>query len=343
MMPLPSKIIVNRFSAMGDVAMAASVLKEFCVQYPDVQLIMVSRPFFQAFFEDIPQITFHPFDPKGKHKGILGIRQLKQELDQYQATAVADLHYNLRSRILGFLFRLSGIRVVGLDKGRKEKKQLTRTVDKVLKPLRQTTERYADVFRKLGFTVHLSHKRIPRKEQLPQMARAMFADEGAAKIGIAPFAQHPYKVFPLAKMGKVIQMLSEKGYETFIFGGSSEEKKIATQWESQFRNVHNTIGLFTLREELAIISNLNLMISMDSSGMHMASLMGIRCLSIWGATHPFAGFLGYGQVLEDCIQVDHPNRPGSVYGNKPCDCDGIEAIDLVTPEMVIDKIGISGI
>ncbi|MGJ1369094.1 glycosyltransferase family 9 protein [Sphingobacterium spiritivorum] len=343
MMPLPSKIIVTRFSAMGDVAMVASVLKEFCVQYPDVQLIMVSRPFFRAFFDEIPQITFHPFDPKGKHKGILGIRQLKQELDQYQATAVADLHYNLRSRILGFLFRLSGTRVVGLDKGRKEKKQLTRTVDKVLKPLRQTTERYADVFRKLGFTVHLSHTRITRKEQLPQMARAMFADEGTAKIGIAPFAQHPYKVFPLAKMGKVIQTLSEKGYETFIFGGGNEEKKIAAQWESQFRNVHNTIGLFTLKEELAIISNLNLMISMDSSGMHMASLMDIRCLSIWGATHPFAGFLGYGQVLEDCIQVDHPNRPGSVYGNKPCDCDGIEAIDLVTPEMVIDKIGISGI
>lgn len=343
MMHLPSKIIVTRFSAMGDVAMVASVLKEFCVQYPEVQLIMVSRPFFRAFFEEIPQITFHPFDPKGKHKGILGIRQLKKELDQYQATAVADLHYNLRSRILGFLFRLSGTRVVGLDKGRKEKKQLTRTVDKVLKPLRQTTERYADVFRMLGFHVHLSHTRIPRKEQLPQMARAMFADEKTAKIGIAPFAQHPYKVFPLAKMGKVIQTLSEKGYETFIFGGGNEEKKIATQWESQFRNVHNTIGLFTLKEELAIISNLNLMISMDSSGMHMASLMGIRCLSIWGATHPFAGFLGYGQVLEDCIQVDHPNRPGSVYGNKPCDCDGIEAIDLVTPEMVIDKIGISGI
>ncbi|WP_115168747.1 glycosyltransferase family 9 protein [Sphingobacterium spiritivorum] len=343
MMPLPSKIIVTRFSAMGDVAMVASVLKEFCVQYPDVQLIVVSRPFFRAFFEEIPQITFHPFDPKGKHKGILGIRQLKKELDEYQATAVADLHYNLRSRILGFLFRLSGTRVVGLDKGRKEKKQLTRTVDKVLKPLRQTTERYADVFRKLGFTVHLSHTRITQKERLPQMARAMFADEETPKIGIAPFAQHPYKVFPLAKMGKVIQILSEKGYETFIFGGGSEEKKIAAQWESQFRNVHNTIGLFTLKEELAIISNLNLMISMDSSGMHMASLMGIRCLSIWGATHPFAGFLGYGQVLEDCIQVDHPNRPGSVYGNKPCDCDGIEAIDLVTPEMVIDKIGISGI
>jgi len=80
------------------------------------------------------------------------------------------------------------------------------------------------------------------------------------------------------------------------------------------------------------------MLSMDSSGMHMSSLAGTRSLSIWGATHPYAGFIGYGQSNDDCIQVEHPNRPSSVYGNKPCNCDGIEAIDLVTVEMIIVKV-----
>ncbi len=337
-MSIPANIVVTRFSAMGDVAMVASVLKELLKQYPDIRIIMVSRPLFRAFFEDVTGVTFHPFDPKGKHKGLTGLRKLKIELDTYQADAVADLHFNLRSRILDMLFRLSGIQVQQLDKGRKEKKQLTRFPNKVLKALKSTPERYADVFRQLGLSLTLSGQLAKVVKPLPPMALALFADEESKKIGIAPFAQHSYKVFAITKMEKVVQYLSEAGYDVYIFGGGGSEKVVAEKWENQFTRVHSMIGKFKLNEELAIIANLDLMISMDSSGMHMASLMGIRCLSIWGATHPYAGFLGYGQHYEDCIQVDHPNRPNSVYGNKPCICDGIEAIDLITEEMIIQRI-----
>ncbi|UZJ66115.1 hypothetical protein OKW96_08540 [Sphingobacterium sp. KU25419] len=60
-MALPSKIIVTRFSAMGDVAMVASVLKEFAEQYPTVSIIMVSRPLFQAFLKEYPISNFIVF------------------------------------------------------------------------------------------------------------------------------------------------------------------------------------------------------------------------------------------------------------------------------------------
>jgi ADP-heptose:LPS heptosyltransferase len=159
-------------------------------------------------------------------------------------------------------------------------------------------------------------------------------------IGIAPFAQHPYKVWPLHKMEDTIRVLVKNNYSVFIFGGGNHEKEIAEAWSRNHTGVYNTIGKYNIRKELDIIANLDLLLSMDSSGMHMASLVGTRCLSIWGATHPFAGFLGYGQSMADCIQVEHPNRPSSIYGNKPCDCDGIEAIDLVTSEMVIRKLAL---
>jgi ADP-heptose:LPS heptosyltransferase len=80
------------------------------------------------------------------------------------------------------------------------------------------------------------------------------------------------------------------------------------------------------------------MLSMDSAGMHMASLMGLPVVSIWGPTHPYAGFLGYGQSLTDCIQIDHPNRPNSIYGNKPCLCGVYPCIDLISPESVVNKV-----
>lgn len=331
------RIIVTRFSAMGDVAMVASVLKEFQQQHQDTEIILVSRKLFSAFFEHIPRVKFHTFEPKHKHKGLGGIYSLFKELKAYKADFVADLHNNLRSRALGFLFKMLGYKVEILDKGRKEKAELTRATNKIKKQLKLTTERYADVFRKLGFSIQLSHLLVKEHRLIPTQYLGILASD-KKKVGIAPFAQHRYKVFPLQKMEEVIQYLSSHDYETFIFGGGEQEKSIAENWSRHYPAVRNTIGEFSVSQELDIIAHLDLMLSMDSSGMHMASLMGTRCLSIWGATHPFAGFLGYGQSMADCIQVEHPNRPSSAYGNKPCDCDGIEAIDLVTSDMVVNRI-----
>jgi len=331
------RILVTRFSAMGDVAMVASVLREFQEQHTDTEIIMVSRKFFSAFFEDIPRLIFHPIDPKVKHKGIPGLIKLFNELKKYKADQVADLHNNLRSRFLDILFRTSGFQVKILDKGRAEKKALTRKQNKVFKQLKLTTERYADVFRDLGYTLNLDHQLVKQHRLIPQGMMHILASN-AKKIGISAFAQHSYKVLPLNKMTEVIKYLSENGVQVVLFGGGNVEKEVTENWEKQFPNVHSIVGKYSLSQELDIIAHLDLMISMDSSGMHMASLMGIPCISIWGATHPYAGFIGYGQKMEDCVQVEHPNRPNSVYGNKSCLCDGIEAIDLLTSEMIISKV-----
>ncbi len=330
-------IIILRFSAMGDVVMAASVLREFTSQYPEVPIIMVSRETFKPFFEGIAGIRFHSFLPKNTHKGLSGLRKLYRELRAYHPLAIADLHGNLRTRLLSFFFRLSGIPVAKIDKGRKEKAALIREKNKVLKPLKRTTERYADVLRSLGYPFTLSYKLTKHPLPLPETAKRYFADRHSLKVGIAPFAQHSYKIYPYPKMEEVIAWLVNTGATVFVFGGGAAEKTIAGQWQARFPGVHNLIGNFSLRQELQILSNLDVMLSMDSAGMHMASFTGVRTLSVWGPTHPYAGFLGYGQQEEDCVQVAHPARPNSVYGNKPCYCDGIPAMDLIDPGMIIAK------
>lgn len=336
-MPEKVRLLVLRFSAMGDVAMVASVLKEFIEQHPEVEIVMVSRGAFKAFFEDIDKVIFHPFDPKTKHKGILGIYKLYLELSQYKPFAVADLHDHIRSRLLCALFRLTRIKIKRIDKGRADKQALTRKTNKVLKPLLHTTERYADVFRALGFEFNLSHQLKKQNKNLPLGARNLFSNN-KRKVGIAPFAQHEFKMYPLQLMEEVISQLSSEGFQLFIFGGGVKEREIADGWERKFTSVVNLIGKFSLADELAIISNLEVMLTMDSSGMHMASLEGIPTISIWGPTHPYAGFLGYGQQFSDCLQVEHPSRPNSVYGNKPCLCGDVPCISLVNPAQVVKKI-----
>lgn len=337
-MSLTKKIIVLRFSAMGDVAMVASVLKEFADQNPNVEIIMVSREAFKPFFNGITNLTFHPIYPKTLHQGISGLFNLFKELRSYKPTAVADLHDNLRSRVISTFFRFTGVDIKRIDKGRSEKKALTRTNNKIFKPLRKTVDRYADVFKELGFSVNLSHKIYKNSQKIPHHAARFFKNKTTKKIGISPFAQHNYKIYPLDKMEQVISALSNLGYELFIFGGGKSEKVQAEKWQKTYSNTHNIIGEFNLSEEMSIISNLDLMLSMDSAGMHIASLVGIPVISIWGPTHPYAGFLGYGQLEEDCVQVDHPNRPNSIYGNKPCLCGVQNCMDLIESKTIVNRI-----
>jgi len=190
-MSLPLRIIVTRFSAMGDVAMVASVLKEFCQQHPTVEIIMVSRPFFAPFFDGIKNVKFHAIEPKTTHKGLFGLIRLKNELAQYGADAVADLHFNLRSRILDVLLSLSGIKIKQLDKGRAEKKALTRKEHKVKHPLKLTVERYADVFRALGFHFELSHKLASNLQDVPKAAFSMFSNFERKKNWYRSFCATP--------------------------------------------------------------------------------------------------------------------------------------------------------
>jgi ADP-heptose:LPS heptosyltransferase len=335
-----SKILVIRFSAMGDVAMTAPVIREFAQHYPQTAIVMASRGLYKPFFNDIDQLQFHAFDPKVKHKGFVGLFRYFRELKKYDITAVADLHSNLRSTILSVLFFLSGTKVCRLNKGRKEKKQLTRKVNKVLIPLKLNTERYADVFRKLGFPFKLSHQltRSAATEITPLLAPFTGIEKTQKWIGLSPFAQHAQKVYPLEKTTFVLMKLAELGYKIFVFGGSAAEQTIAEDWESKSPNITSVINKINLEAELQLISHLDLMISMDSSGMHLASLKGVPVISIWGATHPYAGFMGYGQSMNDAVQIELECRPCSIYGNIPCFRGDFACMNNLSPLVVIEKV-----
>jgi ADP-heptose:LPS heptosyltransferase len=338
-MPQPAKILVLRFSAMGDVAMTVPVLQELLANYPNITLVVVSRKAFEPFFTGIPNIEFHAFEPKTKHKGLLGIYRLFKELRSYKATALADLHQNLRSNVLSRLFWFTGLSIATLDKGRAEKRALTRKENKEFVPLKSSTQRYADVFATLGFPFTLKNTLTKQPEVLNQATLKISGKKGAQKwIGVSPFAQHSQKVYPLDKMEKVLTALTADGHRIFVFGGGQEEQVIAEKWALTNENITSLIRKLNLSEELNLISNLDVMLSMDSSGMHLASLKGIPVVSVWGATHPNAGFLGYGQNLANCIQVDLSCRPCSIYGNTPCYRGDFACMNQLSESRIIQKI-----
>jgi ADP-heptose:LPS heptosyltransferase len=328
-----------RFSSMGDVAMTVPVLKALLDQNPQVTVTYVSRPAFAEFFAGIPRLNFFAADVKDEYDGFTGLLNLKSHLQKAgKYDAVADLHNSLRTKILRRLFRFSGIKGKYVDKGRAEKKLLTRFPYKVLKPLKRTHERYADVFRELGFKIDLDYQLTNNPQPLTSDITAVTGIKEQAWVGITPFAQYNGKTYPIEKMGEVIGALSTQNVKVFLFGGSPLDQEICAAWEAKYANVTSVIRKLNMQQELVLISQLNVMLSMDSAGMHLASLTGTPVVSIWGATHHYAGFLGYGQSEDNIVANDIECRPCSVYGNKPCFRRDYACLYNVEPQTVVDNL-----
>ena len=333
-------ILVIRFSAMGDVAMTVPVIKALLEQHPELKITYVSRPEFAVFFSGTPGLCYYPVDFKDQYKGFAGLLKLfwgLKKLDNYDA--LADLHDNLRSKMIRKLFRVTGLKCAWIDKGREEKNLLTRFPNKIIRPLKQTTERYADVFRTLGYPLVLDHQLKRETVLVTTELEAIIGFKDKKWIGIAPFAKHKGKIFPLFKMEEVIRAFTNINVKIFLFGGSELEKEICEQWEKTYPGVLSLIKKINMEQELAVISKLDVMLSMDSSGMHLASLQGIPVVSIWGATHYYAGFLGYGQSPGNIVADNIECRPCSVYGDKPCFRKDYACLNRIEPGAIVNELG----
>ena len=329
------KFLVIRFSALGDIAMTVPIVHDLAMQYPELDITMLSREMARPLFERMPgNVHFIAADLNGRHKGLLGLCRLWRDAHLSDFDYIADFHDVLRTWWLRTEGCLRRKKVAKIDKGRQGKKALTRQKNKVFVQQPTSFERYAKVLEQLGF---------PIKQQFVKLDYSAFCETQKADnetwVGIAPFAKHPAKVYPLEKMEQVIKALSERGNtRVFLFGGGAEECRQMESLCAKYNNVQPAKSQQGLRGELALMGQLDVMLSMDSANMHLASLVGTRIVSVWGGTHPYAGFLGWNQKAEDCIQLDLPCRPCSVYGNKVCSRGDYACMNGITPEQIISKL-----
>ncbi|MGI6244126.1 MAG: glycosyltransferase family 9 protein [Prevotella sp.] len=338
-------ILVIRFSALGDVAMTVPIVYAAAKQYPHVRFTILSRPFARFFFENLaPNVSFMGADVHKEYHGIKGLNALYRRLTAKNFTAVADLHNVLRSNYLRMLFNIEHCKVAHLNKHRQQRKLLTTQKNKVFEPLPTVFENYAKVFEDLGYPIKPDFTSILTAEQanLRLLPQAIGEKKKFQQwIGIAPFAAHRPKNYPLKSMLKVIESLIKlhPSCRIFLFGGGEKELKIMDDIVSQYKNCINaSVILNGFKEELILMKNLDVMVTMDSSNMHLASLVGTTVVSIWGATHPYAGFMGWGQSIENAVQIDLPCRPCSIYGKKDCIRKDYACMERITPEQVVERI-----
>ena len=330
-------VLVTRFSAVGDVAMTIPVLYSVARCYPQYRFVFVSRVRFGQLLVDRPEnLLFKGVNPDD-YKGVVGLRRLYCELrEEYSPQLFADLHDVLRTKILRVFFALDGLRAERIMKGRVQKWRLTKGKSK--EQLDTTFSRYVDVFVRLGlpFTPDFTSL-FSGKASIDDFSSVLPAKGSDRWVGIAPFARHRGKIYPIELMRKVVEKLSQQGVKVICFGNGEQEALVVDGWCHDFRNVISFIGKSNFAGELRLISNLDLMLSMDSANMHVASLVNTPVLSVWGATSPLAGFLGWGQKEEDCIQLPLDCRPCSIFGDKPCKFGDYRCMDI-QPQHIVDRI-----
>ncbi len=338
-------IVVLRFSAMGDVLMTLPVIDSMARQYPNVRLTVVSRPWAKPIFELLPSnVIFLEADLKGKYAGYHGVNLLARRLMALHPTHVADLHDVLRTRWLRIRFSVAGMMVRHIRKNRYARMKFITA--EVKTPQVTAFEKYADVFHRLGFKdLHVDFQSLFPKggadlsTALPHFDTALRPEQ--YWVGIAPFAAHEGKIYPKEQMEEVIRQLDSRGdIRMFLFGAGKAESAILEEWANRYPHAENMSGkLNDMGEELALISHCRVMLSMDSGNMHLASLAAVPVLSIWGATHPLGGFMGYGQDIDNALQCsDLPCRPCSTYGNKECQFGDYRCMTRIKPEQVVSKM-----
>ena len=343
---VPRSVLITRFSALGDVAMAIPVVYSVCRGNPDTKFVFVTKKSQESLFINPPaNLTVLGIDFKNEYHRVIDLWRLFRELrKEYGIDAYADLHGVLRSYALCALATLHGIKCHSIRKGRRNKRALTRSRNKVMLPLLSSRARYREVFFRFGFSMNETFKGLygDGGKADPAIFASVTAPkkEGDKWVGIAPFAKHPGKIYPTDMMEHVVEEIASKpGVKVFLFGGGEHERKILGEWASKFDNV---ISLADKRHgfplELALLSHLDTMVSMDSANMHLASLVGVRVVSVWGATHPYCGFKGFRQKEADIVQLPMTCRPCSVFGNKPCSRGDYHCLAGIPPQMIVNKV-----
>ncbi|MCK6617212.1 MAG: glycosyltransferase family 9 protein [Cyclobacteriaceae bacterium] len=344
-----TKILILRFSAMGDVLLLVPVLRSLVAAHADVEVVVATRPRFAAFFTGIERVKVFEADVDTRFTGFFGVRKLffallvKEDFD-----LVVDMHDHLRTLILRNLFVLFGKKVIVFNKGRKEKKAFTRRENKVTTPLPHTIQRYKQAFEKAGYSFPILPGPYLVANDTAKNHLQKWLDKNAplkktAWLGLAPFALHKSKIWPLANYPALIQELIRKINPTiFLFGGGDQEIKYFHDLQELFpKNCLIVAGQLKMQQEIALLQQLDLMVCTDSSNMHLAALAGTPVLSIWGGTHPDVGFGPFGKGDESIVQLDQkelPCRPCSVYGKEKCHRGDFACLTGITVEAVANRV-----
>jgi|694.fasta_scaffold36101_5 ADP-heptose:LPS heptosyltransferase len=330
--PIPKKVLILRFSALGDILISIPLIRKVALDNPSVHFCYATDNKMTVFTKDIDNLEIIPIDFKNKYKGICGIIKWARHINFTSFDLVIDIHDVLRTKILKLLFNLYQIKVIVFDKGRKEKQNLINSKDSIKLPLKLQIDRYAEVF--------MNSKLLSGKTKFDPLHLNISEKSQIVSIGLAPFSKHESKMISLKILEEVVSSFKDTNVKFYIFGFGENEKKAAFEVFSKYDHCEIIINSLSFEQEVQEIQNLDLMVTMDSANSHLSALFAIPTITIYGPTHPFLGFWPLFQPIENCItpNLNHfPELPVSIFG-KDIPKKYHNVINTIKSDVIIDRI-----
>lgn len=277
--------LVQRISSLGYVAMAVPVIASVSRRYPEHQFIVVANKRLEDMFYGMPNVRF-------VEAGIPYRDIRADEVINLDDTWWSTLQKKLNN------------------------------IPLVIRRLPHESERVAAIFRSHGLQTDGDFTSLAVNQPARQRVLERYGApaDGEVWLGIAPFAKHRSNMLPYRTTKQVIAHYAEQPHtRVFLFGAGQIESEMLRQWAELYPGVECVAGQLSLGEELELMRMLRVMICMDSANQHLSSLVGLRALSIWCATHPATGFYGWKQQSDDCLEVEGLScRPCTVHGREHC-------------------------
>jgi len=323
------RILIIRLSSFGDIILTEPITAVLRKTYPDAEIDFLTSEKYATLPRLFPNIST-VFTWKNDKDSVLDLKDRNYDL-------ILDLQGKLRS----FLIRLQlgGTHTITYNK----KHFLRRMIVKkwTHQTIGSTTELYASVLDKMQIPYSLPRPVIvPLRQKDPIMGEA-FRDKRESRrlfIGVFPGATHNTKIYPLEQMSAVLSSLPDDWKLCYVFMGGAQEKSNNTilRKSVKFPSIDLT-GQLDYLNLAYILSELDMVITMDSGPMHMAAALGKPQVAIFGATHTKLGF-GPQNPKSIVIESNIKCQPCSLHGSDRCPKGHFKCMKEISPKEVAQAI-----
>ena len=342
-----NKILIIRFSSMGDIVLTFPVVEALKEEYPDSEIFFLCKKRYKSLLLDHPRIDrVIELDTQGVHKGINGLTRLIKELKPLQLDVILDLHSNLRSFIIRNLVRVK-------TKVKYNKRWWARFFMVYFKPFKikskHTLDCYIQSLQKLGIKSKAKILTFHLNENDKVWADRFLSENGwngeRILLGVAPGARWGTKEWDKEKFARAVEMLSGRfAMDVVLFGDKNGENTITwiNQELSKKRESGKSRGIIQaidlpFNHVAGILRMCDVLVTNDSGLMHLASFLKVPVVAIFGPTHPKLGFSPLGQDSL-VVTVNEKCSPCSLHGKRECHRKERFCMDRISPEEVAEKV-----
>lgn len=337
---LTMRVLITCFSSISNVAAIVPQLYGLTCDYSEHEFIVLSRSFLRPLFDKLNNVTFVGGDIRGAHKTPMGVYRLFKELKAMRPDVVLDMQRSWRTKMIARLFMLFGTKTLAIGFASVEQEMLIKRGAEKYHPIPTIFDRQARLYAKIRLKVNDVFEKLyePSVEQKAKIV-GLYGEKEGRWIGIAPFSMARGKTLPFRKMKNIIAYFDKQpNTKIFLFGAGEMENELLADWQSLYENVYAVHTNLQLDDELALMNQLDVMVSMDSANMHLASLMAVPVVSVWGASHHYSGFLGWKQSVENCVGVDFSCRPCTAHSDKKCKYGDYRCLESLHSSKIIEVI-----